>query len=57
MDAFTTGILDRIRETERDLRRAVETGDEFLVEVEESELEDLYRLAAEHGVPVLRQTA
>ncbi|CAL9583647.1 hypothetical protein ACH4LN_17395 [Streptomyces albus] len=52
MDAFTAGILQRIRTTESDLDRARELGDDFLVDVEESELADLHRLAAEHGVQV-----
>ncbi|MGH4036109.1 hypothetical protein ACQB60_45265 [Actinomycetota bacterium Odt1-20B] len=52
MDAFTAGLLQRIKATESDLSRAKETGDDFLVEVEQSELEDLHRLAAEHGVEV-----
>ncbi|GGK05961.1 MULTISPECIES: hypothetical protein [Streptomyces] len=50
MDAFTAGLLQRIRATESDLTRARETGDDFLAEVEQEELEDLHRLAAEHGV-------
>ncbi|MEV0372313.1 hypothetical protein AB0I10_21185 [Streptomyces sp. NPDC050636] len=52
MDAFTAGILQRIKNTEADLDRARATGDEFLVEVEQGELEDLQRLAVEHGVKV-----
>jgi hypothetical protein len=52
MDAFTTGLLQRIRTTESDLTRARDDGDEFLVEVEQGELDDLRRLAAEHGVEV-----
>ncbi|GAA1373096.1 hypothetical protein [Streptomyces beijiangensis] len=52
MDAFTAGLLQRIEATETDLTRARETGDEFLAEVEQGELEDLRRLAAEHGVEV-----
>ncbi|MFE6842969.1 hypothetical protein [Streptomyces sp. NPDC057686] len=52
MDAFTAGLLQRIRATQSDLKQARETGDDFLVEVEQAELEDLQRLAAEHGVPV-----
>ncbi|WP_199922794.1 hypothetical protein [Streptomyces sp. NRRL S-87] len=52
MDAFTAGLLQRIKTTEFDLTRARETGDEFLVEVEQAELDDLHRLAAEHGVEV-----
>ncbi|MEU6658528.1 hypothetical protein [Streptomyces sp. NPDC046821] len=50
MDAFTAGLLQRIRATESDLSRARETGDDFLVEIEQDELNDLHRLAAEHGV-------
>ncbi|WP_406088904.1 hypothetical protein [Kitasatospora purpeofusca] len=50
MDAFTAGILQRIANAEQDLHRAIESGDEFLAEVEQSELDDLRRLAAEHGV-------
>jgi hypothetical protein len=52
MDAFTAGLLQRIKATESDLTMARETGDDFLVEVEEAELDDLRRLAAEHGVEV-----
>src|SRR3954471_5226706 len=52
MDAFTAGLLQRIRATESDLTRARETGDDFLVDVEQSELDDRHRLAAEHGVEV-----
>lgn len=57
MDAFTAGILQRIRSTESDLDRARLSGDDFLVEVEQAELDDLRRLAAEHGVEVLPQSA
>ncbi|MCW2869683.1 hypothetical protein [Actinacidiphila oryziradicis] len=57
MDAFTTGILQRIHSTESDLFHARETGDDFLAEVEEAELADLHRLAAEHGVQVLPKIA
>ncbi|WP_171991101.1 hypothetical protein [Streptomyces sp. JHA26] len=52
MDAFTAGLLQRIKTTESDLSRARDEGDEFLVEVELGELDDLRRLAAEHGVEV-----
>ncbi|MGW0549837.1 hypothetical protein [Streptomyces sp. Wb2n-11] len=52
MDAFTAGLLQRIKATESDLTMARETGDDFLAEVEQAELEDLHRLAAEHGVQV-----
>lgn len=52
MDAFTAGLLQRIKTTESDLTRARETGDDYLVDVEIGELDDLHRLAAEHGVEV-----
>ncbi|MFJ9175705.1 hypothetical protein [Streptomyces sp. NPDC102360] len=52
MDAFTAGLLQRIKAAETDLTRARETGDDFLAEVEQGELDDLHRLAAEHGVEV-----
>ncbi len=52
MDAFKNGILQRIHTAETDLRRARETGDDFLAEVEQGELDDLRRIAAEHGVDV-----
>ncbi|MFE2164511.1 hypothetical protein ACFXB3_05495 [Streptomyces sp. NPDC059447] len=55
MDAFTAGLLQRIRATQSDLMQARETGDDFLAEVEQAELEDLQRLAAEHGVAVSAQ--
>lgn len=57
MDAFTAGLLQRIESTETDLHRARESGDDFLVEVEQSELEDLHRLAIEHGVELGTATA
>ncbi|GAA3079689.1 hypothetical protein OHU17_09930 [Streptomyces goshikiensis] len=52
MDAFTAGLLQRIRNTQSDLEQARQTGDDYLADVEQAELEDLQRLAAEHGVPV-----
>ena len=60
MDAFTAGILQRIRKAELDLLAALEADDEFLAEVEQSEIDDLHRLAAEHGIqitPAMRPTA
>ncbi|MET9801671.1 hypothetical protein [Streptomyces sp. NPDC006368] len=53
MDAFTAGLLQRIKATEYDLTRARETGDDFLADVEQEELDDLLRLAAEHGVEIV----
>ncbi|GCD99991.1 MULTISPECIES: hypothetical protein [Embleya] len=57
MDEFTAGVLRRIRETEQALKQACDTGDDFLVEVEQSELDDLLRMASEHGVRVLPESA
>ncbi|GAU69568.1 hypothetical protein SSP35_13_00380 [Streptomyces sp. NBRC 110611] len=50
MDAFTAGILQRIEQTTADRDRARAAGDDFLAEIEQAELEDLHRLATEHGV-------
>ncbi|WP_037869017.1 hypothetical protein [Streptomyces sp. SPB074] len=50
MDAFTAALLQRIRNTKSDLDQARRSGDDFLVDVEESDLDDLRRLAVEHGV-------
>ncbi|WP_165989102.1 hypothetical protein [Streptomyces sp. YIM 98790] len=52
MDAFTAGIMQRIRNTESNLHRAREAGDVYAIDVEQAELEDLRRIAAEHGVHV-----
>jgi hypothetical protein len=57
MDAFTAGLLQRIESTETDLHRARESGDDFLAELEQAELEDLHRLATEHGVELGAATA
>ncbi|MFF9869106.1 hypothetical protein ACIRD2_25085 [Streptomyces sp. NPDC093595] len=57
MDAFTTGLLQRIKAAESHLTQARETGDDFLADVEQEELEDLRRLAAEHGVEIGAATA
>ncbi|MFD3511667.1 hypothetical protein [Streptomyces sp. NPDC058657] len=52
MDAFTTSLLHRIKDAQSDLSRAREAGDDFLVDVEQEELNDLHRIAAEHGVRI-----
>lgn len=57
MDAFTAGILQRIANTESALHHAREAGDVFAMDVEQAELEDLHRLAAEYGVEVGSRTA
>ncbi|MDT0323255.1 MULTISPECIES: hypothetical protein [Streptomyces] len=57
MDAFTAGILQRIENTQSDLHRAREAGDLFTMDVEQAELDDLHRLAAEYGVEVGARSA
>lgn len=53
MDEFTADVLRRIRETEQALRQAFDSGDDYLVEVQQEELQDLVRMASDHGVQVL----
>ena len=50
MGQFTASIQERIRDEEAALRSAYEGGDDYLVEVHRGELDDLRRLASEHGV-------
>jgi hypothetical protein len=50
MGQFIASIQERIRDGEAELRRAHEGGDDYLAEVRQAELEDLRRLANEHGV-------
>jgi hypothetical protein len=57
MDEFTADVLRRIRETEQALKQAFDSGDDFLVEVQQEELEDLVRMASDHGVQVLPESA
>ncbi|MCF2526379.1 hypothetical protein [Yinghuangia soli] len=57
MDEFTADVLRRIRETEQALKQAFDSGDDFLVEVQQEELHDLVRMASDHGVQVLPETA
>lgn len=57
MDEFTADVLRRIRETEQALKQAFDTGDDFLVEVQQEELQDLVRMASDHGVQVLPERA
>lgn len=52
MDAFTAGIRQRIQHAESNLHRAREIGDYYSVDLEQAELDDLRRIAAEHGVQV-----
>ncbi len=56
MTEFHTEIRERAAETLKSLREARASGDDYLVEVREGELESLARLATEHDltVPELR---
>jgi hypothetical protein len=49
---FHHELNSRIAETQDDLARASDAGDEYLVGVRLGELESLARVAAEHGVEV-----
>jgi hypothetical protein len=50
MGEFAAGLRQRIRDTRTALRRALESQDSYAVQIEQSELEDLLRIATEHGV-------
>ncbi|KWX00335.1 hypothetical protein C3Y87_04840 [Carbonactinospora thermoautotrophica] len=50
MREFTSGIQQRIRDAEEALKRALDDGDDFSVDVHQAEIEDLRRLAADNGV-------
>ncbi len=50
MREFTVGIQQRIRDAEEALKRALDDGDDFSVDVHRAEIEDLRRLAADNGV-------
>ena len=52
MSQFRHELSNRISETQDNLARAREDGDEYLVGVRLGELESLARVAAEHGVQV-----
>jgi hypothetical protein len=49
---FHQEISNRIAETQEDLTRAQQAGDEYLVGVRLGELESLARVAAEHGIQI-----
>ncbi|MGH3327393.1 MAG: hypothetical protein ACRDPT_06280 [Streptomycetales bacterium] len=50
MGEFTAGLRQRVLDAETSLHRALEDDDEFCADVHRSDLEDLHRLAASHGV-------
>jgi hypothetical protein len=50
MGEFAAGLRQRIRDTQAALRRALDNQDPYDVQIEQSELDDLLRIAQEHGV-------
>jgi hypothetical protein len=56
MTEFHAEMRDRAVTAVQSLKKARESGDDYLVEVQEAELENLARLATEHGlrIPELR---
>jgi hypothetical protein len=50
MGEFAAGLRQRIRDTQAALRRAIDSQDPYDVQVEQTELDDLLRIAQEHGV-------
>ncbi|WP_283137971.1 hypothetical protein [Rhizohabitans arisaemae] len=54
MGEFTNTIADRLNQAYQGLREAESNGDDFLAETLIADIEDLRRLATEHGVDVPR---
>ena len=52
MTEFHTEITQRAARAVQSLRKAQESGDDYLATVREAELESLARLAAEHGLRI-----
>jgi hypothetical protein len=52
MTEFHTAITQRAARAVQSLRTAQESGDDYLATVREAELENLARLAAEHGLRI-----
>ncbi|MEU7690181.1 hypothetical protein OHB01_01975 [Microbispora hainanensis] len=52
MQEFTAELRARLAEAREDLRRARENGDEHGVQVASGRLDNLNRLAADHGISV-----
>jgi hypothetical protein len=52
MQSFAETIRSRLSQEHRSVHQAVAEGDVFDQDVHEAELEDLYRLALQNGVPV-----
>ena len=52
MTEFHTEITERATRAVQSLRNAQESGDDYLASVREAELENLARLASEHGLRI-----
>ncbi|GAA2161388.1 hypothetical protein [Pedococcus bigeumensis] len=52
MTEFHTEITQRAARAVQSLRTAQESGDDYLASVREAELENLARLASEHGLRI-----
>jgi hypothetical protein len=52
MTEFHAEMRDRATTAVESLKQAQDSGDDFLVEVREAELENLARLASEHGLRI-----
>ncbi|NUR83931.1 MAG: hypothetical protein HOY71_07575 [Nonomuraea sp.] len=52
MEDFAGTVRRRLREARRAVQAAKESGDAYELQVRTADLEDVLRLAEEHGVPV-----
>jgi hypothetical protein len=52
MTEFHTEMTERATRAVQSLRKAQEAGDDYLASVREAELENLARLASEHGLRI-----
>ncbi|ETK32398.1 hypothetical protein GCM10009530_21080 [Microbispora corallina] len=54
MGEFTTTIETRLDQAYKGLEEATTSGDDFLADTLTAEIEDLHRLAEDHGIPIQR---
>ncbi|MEQ4721795.1 hypothetical protein [Nonomuraea sp. B19D2] len=52
MEDFAGSMRRRLREARQALQAAMESGDAYEMQVRSADLEDILRLAAEHGIAV-----
>ncbi|MFC4532719.1 hypothetical protein [Sphaerisporangium dianthi] len=57
MSDFAGGVRRRVRESRERLGAALASGDEYAVQAYAADLEEMVRLAREHGVPLDREPA